>query len=51
MTTVALADFAPRGVDAVALLDVIIERADHAMFDAKRNGGNATIQLPSTWFG
>ena len=51
VTTVALADFAPRGVDAVALLDVIIERADHAMFDAKRNGGNATIQLPSTWFG
>lgn len=46
VTSVALADFAAPGVDVVALLDRIIERADHAMFDAKRNGGNATIHIP-----
>ena len=45
VTSVALAHFAAPGVDPVALLDTIIERADHAMFDAKRNGGNATIHL------
>jgi diguanylate cyclase (GGDEF)-like protein len=36
---------AVRTIDAVALLDTMIERADRAMFDAKRNGGNATVQL------
>lgn len=45
VTNVAVADFAAPAVDPVALLDTIIERADHAMFDAKRNGGNATIHL------
>jgi diguanylate cyclase (GGDEF)-like protein len=46
VTSVALADFAAPEVDAVALLDTIIERADHAMFGAKRNGGNATTHIP-----
>ncbi|HEY0229114.1 MAG TPA: diguanylate cyclase [Mycobacterium sp.] len=45
VTSVALTDFAGPSVDPVALLDTIIERADHAMFDAKRNGGNATIHI------
>ena len=45
VTSIALASFAAPGVDPVALLDTIIERADHAMFDAKRNGGNATIHI------
>jgi diguanylate cyclase (GGDEF)-like protein len=45
VTSVALAHLAAPGVDPVALLDTIIERADHAMFDAKRNGGNATIHI------
>jgi diguanylate cyclase (GGDEF)-like protein len=45
VTSVALTDFVGPGVDPVALLDTIIERADHAMFDAKRNGGNATIHI------
>jgi diguanylate cyclase (GGDEF)-like protein len=45
VTSVALTDFAAPGVDPVTLLDAIIERADHAMFDAKRNGGNATVHI------
>lgn len=45
VTCVAVSSFAGPGVDPVALLDTIIERADQAMFDAKRNGGNATIHL------
>jgi diguanylate cyclase (GGDEF)-like protein len=45
VTTVALGDFAVPGVDPVALLDTIVERADNAMFDAKRNGGNATVHV------
>lgn len=45
VTSVALTDFAAPWVDPVALLDTIIERADHAKFDAKRNGGNATIHI------
>jgi diguanylate cyclase (GGDEF)-like protein len=45
VTSVAHAYLAAPGVDPVALLDTIIERADHAMFDAKRNGGNATIHI------
>ena len=45
VTSVALADFKAPGVDPVALLDKIIKRADHAMFNAKRNGGNATIYI------
>jgi len=47
VTSVALGDFAVPGVDPVALLDTIVERADHAMFDAKRNGGNATVHMRS----
>jgi diguanylate cyclase (GGDEF)-like protein len=42
---VAVASVAAPGVDPVTLLDTIIERADHAMFNAKRDGGNATVQL------
>lgn len=45
VTSVAVADFATPGVDPVALIDTIIERADQAMFDAKRHGGNATIHI------
>jgi diguanylate cyclase (GGDEF)-like protein len=46
VTSVALASFVAEGVDPVALLDTIIQRSDRAMFDAKRNGRNATIHLP-----
>jgi diguanylate cyclase (GGDEF)-like protein len=46
IATTAVTGFASRKVDAVALLDTMIERADSAMFDAKRNGGNATVQVP-----
>jgi diguanylate cyclase (GGDEF)-like protein len=46
VTSVDIADFVTEGVNPVALLDTIIERADHAMFDAKRNGRNATIHRP-----
>jgi diguanylate cyclase (GGDEF)-like protein len=45
VTRVEVASFTAPGVDAARLLDAIIERADRAMFYAKRNGGNATIQL------
>ena len=47
VTTVALANLAIPEGDPTALLDGIIERADRAMFDAKREGGDATIQLES----
>ncbi|EHB54823.1 diguanylate cyclase [Mycolicibacterium rhodesiae JS60] len=42
VASVAIASFAAEGVDPIALLDAVVERADQAMFDAKRNGGNAT---------
>lgn len=45
VTSVAVADFVAAGVDSVTVLDTIIERADKAMFDAKRDGGNATIRI------
>lgn len=45
VTSVAVADFAEPGADPVALLDTAIERADRAMFEAKRKGGNATVHL------
>jgi diguanylate cyclase (GGDEF)-like protein len=45
VTSVALAKFAAPEVDPAALLDTIIGHADHAMFDAKRHGGNATIHI------
>lgn len=47
VASVAVASVAAPGVDPVTLLDTIIERADHAMFNAKRDGGNATVQLQS----
>ncbi|BBX05448.1 sensor domain-containing diguanylate cyclase [Mycolicibacterium aichiense] len=34
------------GVDPVPLLETIIERADQAMFEAKRTGGDAVSYLP-----
>jgi diguanylate cyclase (GGDEF)-like protein len=43
----AVASFAAPKVDPVVLLDTLIERADHAMFNAKRDGGNATTQVHS----
>jgi diguanylate cyclase (GGDEF)-like protein len=46
VASVPVASFVAPGVDPVSLLETIVERADHAMFDAKRNGGNATIHLP-----
>jgi diguanylate cyclase (GGDEF)-like protein len=46
VTSVAIARFDVAGVDPVPLLETIVQRADHAMFDAKRNGGNATFHLP-----
>lgn len=45
VTSVSLANFAAPEVDPAALLDTIIEHADHAMFDAKRRGGNSTIRI------
>ncbi|HET6734313.1 GGDEF domain-containing protein [Mycobacterium sp.] len=42
VTSVALADVAAPEVDPSALLDTMIGHADHAMFEAKRHGGNAT---------
>ena len=45
VTSVALATFAASEVDRAALLDKIIGHADHAMFDAKRRGGNSTIHI------
>jgi diguanylate cyclase (GGDEF)-like protein len=45
VTSVALTKLAAPEVDSVALLDTIIGRADLAMFEAKRLGGNSTIHL------
>lgn len=45
VTGVAVANFVAPGGDPAALLDATIERADQAMFIAKRNGGNATELL------
>ncbi len=45
VTSVVIARFTAADVDPVPLLETIVERADHAMFDAKRNGGNATIHI------
>ncbi|MCV7176751.1 GGDEF domain-containing protein [Mycolicibacterium sphagni] len=47
VTSLASAGLAAEGTDPVRLLEAIVERADHAMFDAKRKGGNATTHLPS----
>lgn len=45
VTSVAVADFWTSETDSAAVLDAIIERADRAMFDAKRDGGNATVRI------
>ncbi|PRC46572.1 GGDEF domain-containing protein, partial [Mycobacterium sp. ITM-2017-0098] len=47
VTSVAVGELASPGADAVTLLDRIIEQADRAMFDVKRNGGNATLHIGS----
>lgn len=44
-TSIRVADFAVPDVAPATLLDTMIDRADHAMFYAKRNGGNATVLL------
>ncbi len=46
VTRAALATFTAPAADPVALLDTIIGTADHAMLEAKRNGGNTTIHRP-----
>ncbi|MCV7225071.1 sensor domain-containing diguanylate cyclase [Mycolicibacterium komossense] len=46
VTSIPLAHIATADVDPVSLLDDIVERADGAMFDAKRIGGDATIHTP-----
>lgn len=45
VTSVAAADLWTPETDSGAVLDAIIERADRAMFDAKRDGGNATVRI------
>jgi diguanylate cyclase (GGDEF)-like protein len=47
VTSVAITRFAVPGIDPIAMIDKIIERADHAMFEAKRHGGNATVHMES----
>jgi diguanylate cyclase (GGDEF)-like protein len=47
VTSVVLDRTSLVGVDPAAWLDRVIKRADHAMFDAKRQGGNATIHIPT----
>jgi diguanylate cyclase (GGDEF)-like protein len=43
IASVSLTDFTAPGTDRVALLDGSIDRADSAMFHAKRTGGNSTV--------
>jgi diguanylate cyclase (GGDEF)-like protein len=43
IASVSLTDFTAPGTDRAALLDRSIDRADTAMFHAKRSGGNTTI--------
>jgi diguanylate cyclase (GGDEF)-like protein len=45
VTSVALTNVAAPEVDPAGLLDTIIGHADHAMFDAKRHGGNSTVHI------
>ncbi len=45
VTSVALTELAAPEADSAALLDAVIGRADLAMFEAKRLGGNSTIHL------
>ncbi|MGE0783955.1 GGDEF domain-containing protein [Mycolicibacterium sp.] len=46
VTHAELAVFIVPGADAVALLDAVIGRADLALLEAKRRGGNTTMHLP-----
>jgi diguanylate cyclase (GGDEF)-like protein len=45
VTSVALTHFVAPDTDAAALLETIIAHADHAMFDAKRRGGNSALYV------
>lgn len=45
VTSVAVSDLGAPRTDFVTILDDIIERADRAMFDAKRDGGNTTVRF------
>ncbi len=45
VTSVAMTTFTAPAVDPATLLDTIIGHADHAMFEAKRHGGNSTIHI------
>ncbi|CAN5298525.1 GGDEF domain-containing protein [soil metagenome] len=47
VTSVAVAEFALPGADPIVMIDSVIARADEAMFEAKRHGGNATVHLRS----
>ena len=47
VTSVAVAEFAAVAGDPAALLETIIGHADQAMFEAKRSGGNAAIEVPA----
>jgi diguanylate cyclase (GGDEF)-like protein len=47
VSSVALDGSALTGIEPATWLDRIIERADRAMFDAKRRGGNATVYVPA----
>jgi diguanylate cyclase (GGDEF)-like protein len=46
VTHAALDTFTARQADAATLLDTSIKTADHALLDAKRNGGNTATHLP-----
>ncbi|MEN4446734.1 GGDEF domain-containing protein [Mycobacterium sp. SM3041] len=45
VASVALPDFSRGDEDAQSVLDATIECADHAMFSAKRGGGDAAVRL------
>ncbi|MEZ0050637.1 diguanylate cyclase (GGDEF)-like protein [Mycobacterium sp. MAA66] len=46
IATVALADVLQHDADSAAVISAAIERADHAMFEAKHRGGNAVVTCP-----
>lgn len=48
VTTMDLDDLADPATDPIAALNRAIDRADHAMFEAKHNGGNAVAFRPMT---
>ncbi|TDK87451.1 sensor domain-containing diguanylate cyclase [Mycolicibacterium mucogenicum] len=45
VASIALPDFSGGDEDPQSVLDATIECADHAMFSAKRSGGNAAVRL------